>query len=104
MDMGPAEMLEPPTTKKEDVLDFLNSKVTMKLVFSTYQSSDVVRDAALEAGVTFDIAVYDEAHNCTKEEGLFSTAVRDDFPAEKRVFMTATPRKAKLPSPGTAPS
>ena len=46
----------------------------MKLVFSTYQSSDVVRDAAIESGTKFNIAVYDEAHNCTKEEGLFCSS------------------------------
>jgi len=93
MHMDPANMLEPPTTIKEDILEFLNSSAKMKLVFSTYQSSDVVRDAAIESGTKFNIAVYDEAHNCTKEEGLFSTAVHDSFPALKRLFMTATPRK-----------
>jgi len=93
MQMDPANMLEPPTTNKEDILQFLNSSAKMKLVFSTYQSSDVVRDAAIEAGANFNIAVFDEAHNCTKEDGLFSTAVHDSFPAQKRLFMTATPRK-----------
>lgn len=93
MYMDPANMLEPPTTNKEEIFQFLNSSAKMKLVFSTYQSSDVVRDAAIEAGAKFNIAVYDEAHNCTKEDGLFSTAVHDNFPAQKRLFMTATPRK-----------
>ena len=93
MHMDPANMLEPPTTKKEDILEFFYSPAKMKLVFSTYQSSDVVRDAAIESGTNFNIAVYDEAHNCTKEQGLFSTAVQDSFPASKRLFMTATPRK-----------
>ncbi|WP_102159412.1 DEAD/DEAH box helicase [Zhihengliuella halotolerans] len=69
------------------------------VVFSTYQSLDVVRQAQ-EAGLPeFDLVICDEAHRTTghKEagsEGSNFTMVHDEtkIKAAKRLFMTATPR------------
>ena len=71
----------------------------LTVVFSTYQSMDVVRRAQ-EAGMpAFDIAVCDEAHRTTGyalvgEERSSFLLVHDAraIRARKRLYMTATPR------------
>ena len=63
-------------------------------MFSTYQSSEVVRDACAEASIAFDLMVLDEAHRSTGRMGSPFALPLDDLqlPAERRLFMTATPR------------
>lgn len=72
----------------------------MQVVFSTYQSIDVVATAAKQAGVGFDLILCDEAHRTTgvtlsgdPNESAF-VKVHDNtyLPATKRLYMTATPR------------
>ncbi len=72
----------------------------MQVVFSTYQSIDVVATAAKAAGVEFDLVLCDEAHRTTgvtlsgdSSESAF-VKVHDNtyLPAAKRLYMTATPR------------
>jgi superfamily II DNA or RNA helicase len=65
----------------------------MKIVFATYQSGDVVAEAARRAGVTFDFAVFDEAHKTVgRRDKMFGWLLRDDFKVKRRMFMTATER------------
>ncbi|OMH24801.1 damage-inducible protein [Tersicoccus phoenicis] len=69
------------------------------VVFSTYQSADVVARAAADLGLTFDLVVCDEAHRTTgvtlagDDESAFVKVHGDAFlPAARRLYMTATPR------------
>ncbi|CAI9404253.1 MULTISPECIES: restriction endonuclease [Aestuariimicrobium] len=72
----------------------------MTVVFSTYQSIDVVARAQQQSGEAFDLILCDEAHRTT---GAKLPGVTDDsafvrvhdntyLPAGKRLYMTATPR------------
>ena len=64
-----------------------------KIVFSTYQSSQVVSQAT-KGEFGFDIAIFDEAHKTTgSAEGRFALALRDEnIKIRKRLFLTATPK------------
>ena len=64
-----------------------------KIVFSTYQSSQVVSQAT-KGKFEFDIAVFDEAHKTTgSTEGRFALALKDEnIGIKKRLFLTATPK------------
>ena len=68
-----------------------NGKI--KIVFSTYQSSQVVSQAT-KGEFEFDIAVFDEAHKTTgSTEGRFALALKDEnIGIKKRLFLTATPK------------
>ncbi len=80
------------TTDSQEVQAFLKnpapSGAKKKLVFSTYQSSEVLAD------LPFDLGIFDEAHRTAgKVESYFSFALLDHhIPIKKRLFMTATPR------------
>ena len=67
----------------------------LHVVFSTYQSSDKVRDAF--TGHEFDLIVFDEAHRTASavknEDTNFTLAHHDrNIRSKKRLYMTATPR------------
>jgi len=64
-----------------------------KIVFSTYQSSQVVSQAT-KGDFEFEIAVFDEAHKTTgSAEGRFALALKDEnVKIKKRLFLTATPK------------
>ncbi len=72
----------------------------MTVVFSTYQSLDVVSDAQAGGLPAFDLIICDEAHRTTGVSGLtendesnFQRVHCNDFiVAAKRLYMTATPR------------
>ncbi|MFC7458044.1 DEAD/DEAH box helicase [Brachybacterium sp. GCM10030267] len=72
----------------------------MRVVFATYQSIDVVSHAQKMAGLEpFDLVVCDEAHRTTgatlsgTEESAFVRVHDGEYlKAEKRLYMTATPR------------
>ena len=77
----------------------------MIVVFSTYQSIDVISDAQKEinrngkGSCVFDLAICDEAHRTTgvilndKAESAFTKIHdNDNIFAKKRLYMTATPR------------
>jgi superfamily II DNA or RNA helicase len=68
-----------------------------KVVFSTYQSSDLVAEAQKGRGIVpFDLVVADEAHRCAttgKKDSPFTTILDNKkIKAKKRLFATATPR------------
>jgi superfamily II DNA or RNA helicase len=90
----------PVTTNAERVHAFLGKKSERKtVVFSTYQSLDVISSAIeAEPGFFFDICLFDEAHRTAGVKGsdLFALAVDNKkIPAKKRLFMTATERLVK---------
>ena len=72
-------------------LDLDNGKI--KIVFSTYQSSQVVSQVTKDQ-FSFDIGVFDEAHKTTgAAEGRFALALKDEnISIKKRLFFTATPK------------
>lgn len=81
-------------TDPEEVRRFLERKTEdVKIVFSTYQSSPVVAEAA-KGLPPFDLGIFDEAHKTTgREGGLFTFALSDkNIRIRKRLFFTATPR------------
>ena len=82
------------STDSASVRDFLDAPFTgVKIVFSTYQSAQVV-GAALKPGEAFDLAVFDEAHKTAGREGRNHAFALEDsnLPIRKRLFLTATPR------------
>ncbi len=71
----------------------------MTVVFSTYQSIDVIAEAQQQGLGDFDLVVCDEAHRTTGVTLAGETRVRvrpgprpDYLKARKRLYMTATPR------------
>lgn len=94
-----ADLDFPVTTDSATVAKFLSKPFDgVKLVFSTYQSAQVVAvGLPLDAnGIAqpFDLAIFDEAHKTASREGTrFSFALEDaNLPIRKRLFFTATPR------------
>lgn len=101
----PHDLVVPPTT---DAAELIGAGVQdlpadeMTVVFSTYQSLQVVADMQAETGMVFDLIVCDEAHrtagvaNLAGEDKVFALVHDDDaVPATKRLYMTATPKLFK---------
>ena len=72
---------------------------SLKVVFSTYQSIDVVIEAQRASGIEFDLVVCDEAHRTTgltyegeSETHFVKVHDQNNIRAKKRLYMTATPR------------
>ena len=92
--MRPTELEFSVSTQPEQVREFLaHSFAGVKIIFSTYQSADVVA-CGMPRNLWFDIGIFDEAHKTAGREGAkFSFALKDDnLPIRKRLFLTATPR------------
>ena len=104
-----AGLAMPVTTDLERVREAIHEAAEsddMLVVFSTYQSSHVVADALTHSELRFDLIICDEAHRTTglqrTDPGLLKDKealtgfqlVHDDsrLPADRRLFMTATPR------------
>lgn len=101
----PHDLVVPPTTDPQALIDAGVNQLPadeMTVVFSTYQSIEVVAAMQAPTGFRFDLIVCDEAH---RTAGVASVAgddsafalVHDDavVPAAKRLYMTATPRLFK---------
>lgn len=89
------EMNIPVTTNVDVVSNFLTNKSpTTSILFSTYQSSKVLSEAALRTSTIFDIAIFDEAHRTTGNKvGVWNLPLDDGkVSIKRRLFMTATPR------------
>src|SRR3989344_448760 len=86
----------PVTTNEFEITKFLKkSSVLPKIVFSTYQSIDVIIGAINPkiSHFMFDIIIFDEAHRTVgiKDGSLFNKAVQqNNIRSSKRLFMTAT--------------
>ncbi len=84
----------PVTSSPNDIREFLLQEPN-GVVFSTYQSSMLIEDAQKQCDVpSFDIAFADEAHRCAGKVTDAYGCILDGqkIRAEKRLFMTATPR------------
>lgn len=82
----------PATTDVKAIQKFLESQ-GKKVVFSTYQSSDVLKTALLKSKVEVDLVIADEAHRLAGKVGReFASFLASELPVTKRLFMTATPR------------
>ena len=76
-----------------------DKELNRTVIFSTYQSIDVVKEALDIYKREVDLIICDEAHRTTgvvlkdKAESNFTKVHRNDFiKAKKRLYMTATPR------------
>jgi len=89
-----ADLAFPVTSDSVEIAKFLN-QAGPKVVFSTYQSSNLIADAQVDQKVpAFNLAIADEAHRCAGDKaGNFATILDGQrIRAEKRLFATATPR------------
>ena len=103
-DLSPYDLTETPSTDPERLAARFrqtNRAANMTVVFSTYQSLNVVADAQkLPNGLPeFDLIICDEAHRTTgvslvgRMESNFQRVHDNEFIAgRKRLYMTATPR------------
>jgi len=85
------------TTDAKEVKKFLGkNKTGVNVIFSTYQSAEVVAEGL--KGQTVDLGIFDEAHKTTGDKkGLFAFGLSDkNIRIKKRLFLTATPRHYKL--------
>ncbi len=71
----------------------------MKVVFSTYQSINVIYEGQKQCDFEFDLIICDEAHRTTgakisdKDESHFTKIHNNNFiKGRKRIYMTATPK------------
>ena len=103
----PLELARPATTNPQ-ILASRDSALSvspgaekrMKVVFSTYQSIDVIAEAQAKHGLPeFDLIVCDEAHRTTgvtladQDESSFTKVHNNDIiRGKKRLYLTATPR------------
>lgn len=101
-DVSTIDLLIPATTDSAQLLAGyarLEGLGGRTIVFSTYQSIDVIAQAQKEGLPDFDLVICDEAHRTTganlagKEESAFTKVHNQDFiHSAKRLYMTATPR------------
>ena len=82
----------PATTDVKVIQKFLDIS-GKKVIFSTYQSSDILKSALLKSKVKVDFVIADEAHRLAGKVGReFASFLDPELPVSKRLFMTATPR------------
>ncbi|MGP9843321.1 DEAD/DEAH box helicase [Brachybacterium sp. 107] len=102
-DLSTIDLTESPTTDPQTLLRQMSvgrrAKGRMTVVFSTYQSIDVISQAQQLGLGGFDLVVCDEAHRTTgvtlanQDESHFQKVHDNSFiKASKRLYMTATPR------------
>ena len=107
-DMRIEEMAYPSTTnphKLAKAFETTQDGTALTVIFSTYQSIDVVHQAQVAAGFTFDLIICDEAHRTAGytakgEDHSAFVKVHDNafIRGNKRLYMTATPRIYAEPS------
>lgn len=102
-DMPTIDLTEPATTDAQTLVARMGvgryAKERMTVIFSTYQSIDVISEAQANGLGDFDLVICDEAHRTTgvtltgTDDSSF-VKVHDDrhLRAAKRIYMTATPR------------
>ncbi|SCC06414.1 DEAD/DEAH box helicase [Weissella bombi] len=103
-DIKAADIGYPATTSSQKILqnwrDFENGQLTdMVVIFSTYQSIDVIGEAQKKGLPEFDFIVSDEAHRTTgahestKEASIFAKVhSNNNVQGLKRMYQTATPK------------
>ena len=107
--MRPSDLNFPATTDAQSLAQAVNAALERKgpdsgltVIFSTYQSLDVIHQAQVDYGLpAFDLIICDEAHRTVKgyqksdvsDESNFSLIHHDDYiKGSKRLYMTATPK------------
>ncbi|WP_419926300.1 type ISP restriction/modification enzyme [Candidatus Poriferisocius sp.] len=99
-DADMAELAMPVTTDPGQIAEKLSieDKEAMSAVFCTYQSLELVAQAQADGAPAFDLVLCDEAHRTTGiQEAANASAFtlvhdEDEVLADKRLYMTATPR------------
>ncbi len=99
-DMRASDLAYPATTNARDLVAQVatGAKDAVTVIFSTYQSIDVVGEAQSLGLPEFDLVICDEAHRTTGvvqgANASHFTRVHDNsfLRAKKRLYMTATPR------------
>jgi len=101
----PHDLVVPPTTDPAALVEARAHELpadAMTVVFSTYQSIEVVAAMQAKTGLVFDLVVCDEAHRTAgvssvgDKDSAFGLVHDDDvIPAARRLYMTATPRLFK---------
>ena len=96
------DLVIPATTDVTKLIHQYNSSDSddvLNFFFSTYQSIEVVAAFQKKSGINFNIIICDEAHRTTgvtlagEDESNFVKVHSNDFiKADKRLYMTATPR------------
>ncbi len=96
------DLAVPATTNTKSILQQLrryDKDDSRTVIFSTYQSIDVVKQAIDAYGREVDLIICDEAHRTTgvilkdRSESNFTKIHNNDFiRAKRRLYMTATPR------------
>ena len=92
--LSTSELSFPSTTDTDAIVKFLKSS-GRKIIFSTYQSSPKITEAFKAMDIEpLDLIIADEAHRCAGKVGSAYSTVLDNhqIPADKRLFMTATPK------------
>ncbi len=81
------------STDVEEIKSFL-SEYPKTIVYSTYQSLNVVSEAVKSLNFRFDLAICDEAHKTSVSKRSHFGLIHEDknIPVSKRLYMTATPR------------
>ena len=98
IDIDPNELGLPYSTNIDDIINFIkNNKKNDIVIFSTYQSLNIVHKAASRESLEFDIVFYDEAHRTAGlEKKIFSLCFdKNKIRSKKKLFMTATPKVVK---------
>src|SRR5262249_4977103 len=85
----------PTYTEPTEIAARLRQPGKIKIVFTTYQSSDQLAAAAKLASIKFDLIICDEAHRTVGARSKSFAALLHDrtLQARYRLFMTATERK-----------
>ena len=101
-DISPYDLRDTPSTNPDHLVARYNAAKRdgyMTAIFSTYQSLDVVSEAQEKGLPQFDLIICDEAHRTTgvslvgQSESNFQRVHDNGFvAADKRLYMTATPR------------
>ena len=101
-DVSAHDLGYPATTNPNKLIERFNStsdELPISVVFSTYQSIDVIHQAQELGLPEFDLVICDEAHRTTgisqpgSDDSAFVRVHNDSFlDAKKRLYMTATPR------------
>lgn len=91
---SPLDLIVPPTTDASQLRKVLQATADAVVVFATYQSSAVVKEALSDSTFRFDLLIADEAHRTTGAVGGDFSRPLDDaqIGSDRRLFFTATPR------------
>tara|TARA_B100000953_G_scaffold82008_1_gene66903 strand:- start:1428 stop:3002 length:1575 start_codon:yes stop_codon:yes gene_type:complete len=90
---GPSGAGLPSTTNPDVIAEALGVRGPI-VIFSTYESSEVIEEAIKKTNWSFNLMIADDAHNTTSA-GLtaFTRPLYDEnIPARRRLFLTATPK------------